>query len=287
MFELIWHRGLVGRWQAGRVLPDAGLYDLGVGNGDPARGESDGGACIAIIPARGGSTRIPRKNIRPMSGRPLLAWTLQTTLDSGLFEHVVVSTDDDEIAAIAESCGAEVPFVRPHDLAGDFVSMAAVIRHATEAAVELGWSPDYVCCVYPTAFLVTVDDIAASGQMLRRQSKVPYVTSVVPYTHPIERALIITPGGSLAPMHPEAINSRTQDLAPTFHDAGQFHWGTSQAWQASTPVLSNSMGYRLEPWQIVDIDNEGDWDLAERLHEVQIKRVQDSESHARTVPTWG
>ena len=260
---------------------NAGLYDLGVGSGDWVWREPAGDSCVAVIPARGGSKRIPRKNIRPMSGRPLIEWTIQTSLDSGLFEHVIVSTDDEEIAAIAESCGAQVPFMRPCDLAGDFVSVAEVIRHATEWAVEEGWSPDYVCCVYPTALLVTADDIRAGWQMLRRQSKVPYVTTVVPYPHPIERALIISPDGSLTPMLPEAIISRTQDLTPTFHDAGQFHWGVTQAWQASTPVLSNSMGYRLKPWQVVDIDNEDDWDLAERLHVAQIKRVQDAEIQTR------
>lgn len=250
-------------------------------------GGPDGTACIAVIPARGGSKRIPRKNIRPMSGQPLLAWTLQTALKSGLFEHVVVSTDDREIASIAENCGAEVPFVRPQHLSGDFASIAAVMRHATESGVELGWSPDYVCCIYPTAFLVSASDIAGSRAMLSRQSLKPYVTSVVAYPHPIERALILSSEGSLVPVNLEAIDSRTQDLAPVCHDAGQFCWGTSGAWMASLPVLSNSLGYLLEPWQVVDIDDEGDWDLAERLHELQLGRIQDVGAHDQPVPSGG
>jgi N-acylneuraminate cytidylyltransferase len=222
---------------------------------------------LAVIPARGGSKRIPRKNIRLLSGRPLIAWTIETAVSSGLFSEVIVSTDDPEIAQIAESAGAAVPFIRPVELANDTATTGAVVAHAVEFMTDAGFAGDDVCCLYPSAIFVTGEDLIRARALLDdNAAHRQYVMSVVEYPHPIQRALSIGEDGAATPVSPEYALTRTQDLESRFHDAGQFYWGKAEAWQEMRPVLESVTAYVLPHGSVVDIDTEADWLLAERIH---------------------
>ena len=222
---------------------------------------------IAVIPARGGSQRIPRKNIRPISGRPLIEWTIEMAGASGIFSEVVVSTDDEEIAQIATAAGALVPFVRPAELASDTASTQAVMSHAVTALKDQGFRNSDVCCIYPGAIFVSGEDLAAARELLGESSGDDhYVMSVVAYPHPIQRALRIDSQDFITPINSDVVQSRTQDLEPRWHDAGQFYWGKADAWQKMEPVLASAKAYVLSSSSVVDIDTEDDWLLAERLH---------------------
>jgi N-acylneuraminate cytidylyltransferase len=220
---------------------------------------------LAVIPARGGSRRIPRKNVRPMSGRPLLAWAVDLCLGSGLFTEVIVSTDDDEIAEVARAAGARVPFRRPADLADDHASTVSVITHAV-SWIDAEQGPlDAACCVYPAAILVSAHDLSGARDLLERTDR-PYVASVTEYPYPIQRALERDDAGRLSFVDPSAAESRTQDLAPRWHDAGQFYWGRWAAWTEGLPILPHAAGYPLPAGSVVDIDTETDWERAAGLH---------------------
>ena len=223
------------------------------------------GRFLAVVPARGGSKRIPRKNIRPFRGVPLLTRTLEAVLHSDVFDEVVVSTDDTEIAAVALDAGAEVPFSRPSELSDDWTATAPVVAHAIEAVeAELGQF-DAVCCVYPGAVLM---DYAASSTLvdeaLRRDS---VVAAVVRYAHPIQRALSRGRDSLLEPLAGcDALMQRTQDLEPRWHDAGQFYWASPARWRMPDPLLSSVVPFELPQWRVQDIDTEDDWIRAELLH---------------------
>jgi pseudaminic acid cytidylyltransferase len=181
---------------------------------------------IAIIPARGGSKRIPRKNVRPFCGRPMIAYPIATALASGLFDHVIVSTEDAEIADIARQAGAEVPFTRPENLADDFAGTIPVVAHATSWTLDQGWPVEAVCCIYPTAPMISQDDLA-EGLRLLEQGSHDFVFSATDYAAPIFRAFIQTEGGGVRMVFPEHFGSRSQDLPRALHDAAQFYWGRS------------------------------------------------------------
>lgn len=219
---------------------------------------------LAVIPARGGSKRIPRKNIRPMSGKPLIQWTIETALNSSVFSDVMVSTDDAEIAEIARAAGASIPLLRPAELAEDFTTTGEVMAHAVEFMMNNGFVGSDVCCLYPSAIFITGDDLVRSWELLGHEDQ--YVMSVVEYPHPIQRALRMGSDDVLTPVDPETALLRTQDLEPRFHDAGQFYWGKARAWVNMQPVWNSVRGYRLPAGSVVDIDTEADWLLAERIH---------------------
>ena len=222
------------------------------------------GLRVAVIPARGGSKRVPRKNVRHLDGRPLTAWAIDICQRAGLFDRILVSTDDDEVAAVALAAGAEVPFVRPADRSDDHTPLVPVIAHALE---YLGVAPaDDVsaCCVYPTAVGLDPADLAGAWRQFEA-SPYAYLTGVVRYGHPIQRALEVGPDGGLAMIDPEQALTRTQDLEPRWHDAGQFIWGRASAWLAGTPVLTNAAGYELPAWRTIDLDTEEDWLRAQLL----------------------
>lgn len=222
---------------------------------------------LAVIPARGGSKRIPRKNIRLMSGRPLISWTIETALTSGAFTDVIVSTDDAEIAQIAEAAGATVPFVRPDELANDTATTGAVMAHAVEFMTKAGFTGEDVCCLYPSAIFVTGEDLIRSRELLGSAHEDPqYVMTVVEYPHPVQRALRIDEAGTATAVSPQFALTRTQDLEQHFHDAGQFYWGKTQAWRQMRPVVESVRAYVLASGAVVDIDTEADWVLAERIH---------------------
>src|SRR5690606_16447951 len=166
---------------------------------------------VAIIPARGGSKRIPRKNVRPFAGKPMISWSIETALASGLFDQVVVSTDDDEIAQVAESCGAALPFRRPAELADDHTPTRPVIAHAIgELSGLQGARVAEACCIYPTAPFLQADDLK-TGLNLILDGGFSYAFAVSSIAYPIQRALRRLPEGGVGMMHPEFRHSRSQD----------------------------------------------------------------------------
>ena len=230
-----------------------------------------GEPALAVIPARGGSKRIQRKNIRLMSGMPLIYWAIKIALESGEFERVVVSTDDSEIAAIAIESGAEVPFIRSADLADDFASTISVVA---DAIYRIGSQREFglTCCIYPAGIFATKRDLAASRQLLEANPGLSYVAPVLRYSHPIQRALEISDEGNLAFVDPAQSVQRTQDLAPRFHDAGQFYMGRTASWLSGVPILENAIGLELPSWRVLDIDSEDDWIRAQEMHRIQLPR---------------
>jgi pseudaminic acid cytidylyltransferase len=228
---------------------------------------------IAIIPARGGSKRIPRKNIRVFAGRPMIAYAIDAARASGLFDHVVVSTDDNEIAQIARGHGADLPFMRPPELADDHTPTVPVIVHAIQACRALGWAVTQACCIYPGVPLIQANDIAAALALLDSMGGAGYTFPVTPFPSAIQRALRRAPDGRVEPFHPEYVDTRTQDLEPAYHDAGQFYWGGADTWLAGRSIHANGRSIVLPEWRVVDIDTPADWERAEALfHALQGRR---------------
>lgn len=219
---------------------------------------------IAVIPARGGSKRIPQKNIRPFCGKPMIARSITAALQSGCFSRVVVSTDSEAIAQVALAFGAEVPFMRPVDLADDYTGTVPVIRHAAEA---LNLPPEAaLCCIYATAPFLQPDDLQRGLTLLESRPETDYAFSVTAYPFPIQRAIRITPDNRTEMFTPEAFNTRSQDLEPAYHDAGQFYWGRVAAWCAEKPIFSaRSMPVILPRERVQDIDTPDDWRIAELM----------------------
>lgn len=220
---------------------------------------------LAVIPARGGSKRIPRKNILPFAGRPMVSYAIDAARASGLFEQVIVSTDDAEIARVAIACGAEVPFVRPADLADDHTPTVPVIAHAIRACDALGHAATQICCIYPAVPLIEPADIAQALALLD-EGGTPYVFPITPFPSPIQRALRRLPDGTTRPFLPQYVDTRTQDLEPAFHDAGQFYWGLRSAWLEGLNIHANGKTIVLPEWRVVDIDTPADWNRAEALY---------------------
>lgn len=220
---------------------------------------------VAIIPARGGSKRIPRKNIREFCGKPMIAWSIEAALKSGSFSQIVVSTDDHEIADIAEQYGAEVPFTRPESLSDDHTGTISVIRHAIEWFNQHGQQPEHVCCIYATAPFISSEDIQRGFEILNDTGS-DYTFSITSYPFPIQRAIRITPQGRVEMFQPEQFNTRSQDLEEAYHDAGQFYWGRASAWLAEKPIFStDAVPVILPRHRVQDIDTLEDWRRAELM----------------------
>lgn len=221
---------------------------------------------LAVIPARGGSKRIPRKNIKPFRGKPMVAWSIEAALLSGCFDEVIVSTDDEEIADVARQWGASVPFMRPAALSDDHTGTMPVVRHAIEWFSSNAKPAEHVCCIYPTAPLLKPSALAeAHAQMIRSGSA--FCFGVANYGHPIQRALRLDASGHATMFSAEHALTRSQDLEPAFHDAGQFCWGTRAAFiDGRSPFLQDSVALVLPRSRVVDIDTPEDWELAEALH---------------------
>lgn len=220
---------------------------------------------LAVIPARGGSKRIPRKNIKEFCGRPMLSWSIQAAQRSGCFDRIVVSTDDDEIAKVARACGAETPFVRPPELSNDFVGTGPVVAHASQLIADSGDVPEQVCCIYATAPFLVAEDLQ-QGLSSLLETGADYAFSVTSYGFPIQRALRRSATGRLEMIQPEHLYTRSQDLEEAFHDAGQFYWGTFDAWQRGIPIFSSaSCPVFLPRWRVQDIDTAEDWTRAELM----------------------
>jgi pseudaminic acid cytidylyltransferase len=220
---------------------------------------------IAVIPARGGSKRIPRKNIKEFCGKPMIAWAITTALESGLFDHVIVSTDDGEIADIAGKCGAETPFSRPIELADDFSPTVPVIAHAIKSCLDKGWKVEYACCIYPCTPFLQVDDLIVAFDLLHKKNT-DFVYPVTEYAHPIQRAMRQLPSGKMQFINSENELTRTQDLEKSFHDSGQFYWGKTSAWLEHKKMHTDGIGMVIPNWRVVDIDSIDDWLRAENLY---------------------
>lgn len=220
---------------------------------------------IAIIPARGGSKRIPRKNIRNFAGHPLISWSILAAKNSGLFDKTIVSTDDPEIAFIAEKYGAEVPFVRPPELSDDFAGTTEVISHATRWLIEQKLDISSVCCIYSTAPFVQKVDLV-KGLKLLQSGNWSYSFSATDFPATIFRSFGLNEDGSVKMFFPEHFKTRSQDLPTAFHDAGQFYWGTPNAWLEKEKIFSaNSIAIVIPRWRVQDIDIEDDWIRAELI----------------------
>lgn len=220
---------------------------------------------VAVIPARGGSKRIPRKNIKEFCGKPMIAYSIEAAIKSGCFDKVIVSTDDTEIAEVARAYGAEVPFIRPEELSNDYAGTIPVIQHSANWLLEQDYDPKLICCLYATAPFVTADAITKGLQQLK-DTCAAYAFSATSYAFPIQRAFKIKSSLGVEMFEPERFNTRSQDLEEAYHDAGQFYWGTTDAWLTekvifgpeSTPVI-------LPRHRVQDIDTPEDWQRAELL----------------------
>jgi len=219
---------------------------------------------IAVIPARGGSKRILRKNIKMFADKPMIAHTIIAAKSSGLFRHVIVSTDDEEIAEIARLWGAITPFKRPIKLADDLTPTVPVIAHAVSACMDLGWSFDYACCIYPCSPFISSDDLRSTFSEMREQNA-DFIYPVTEFVHPIQRAMRRLPTGGMEFLTPGSELIRTQDLEKTYHDAGQFYWGKVNAWLEQKKMHTGGLAYPIPNWRVVDIDTIDDWKRAELL----------------------
>ena len=232
---------------------------------------------IAVIPARGGSKRIPRKNIKLFGGRPIIAWSVEVAIKSGLFEHVIVTTDDHEIADTAMRWGAEVPFMRPVGLSDDMTPTVPVIAHAVKSCLELEWPISYACCIYPcTPFIQSSDIISSLEMMISRSADFAY--PVAEYAHPIQRAMRHLPNGKMQFLESKYELTRTQDLEKSYHDAGQFYWGRADAWLDQKKMHTDGIGIPIPNWRVVDIDSQDDWRRAELIFSALMKDSPDDSS---------
>ena len=221
---------------------------------------------IAFIPARGGSKRIPNKNIKNFCGKPIISYSIQAAIKTVLFDKIVVSTDSHEIAEIAVKYGAEVPFIRPKELADDFVGTDEVIIHALNWLIEHGENVRYVCCIYATAPFIKPEYIKKGYESLIKE-KATSAVSVTTYSYPIYRSLILDERGRLRMQWPEYIKTRSQDLPVVYHDAGQFYWADVKKYLSEKKLYSNDAIPVIIPRYLVqDIDTEEDWQRAELMY---------------------
>jgi pseudaminic acid cytidylyltransferase len=229
---------------------------------------------IAVIPARGGSKRIPRKNIKDFCGKPMIAWSIEVAKESSLFDHIIVSTDDTKIADIAKVCGAEVPFIRPIELSDDYAGTTEVVAHAVSWSIDQGWPVSAVCCIYATAPFVQVDDIKR-GLTLLESGNWAYAFSATDFAAPIFRAFKQVAEGGVEMFFPEHFATRSQDLPVALHDAGQFYWGRSSAWIEGRRIFDrHSVPVIIPRWRVQDIDNQDDWMRAELIY----RQLKDSKA---------
>lgn len=220
---------------------------------------------IAVIPARGGSKRIPRKNIKVFCGKPILAWAIEAALESQCFDRIVVSTDDEEIASVAFNCGAEVPFLRPLEISDDFTGTIPVVAHAITALQSQGALLDSVCCIYATAPFLQGSDLNRGLKALE-ESGADYAFSVTRYEFPIQRAIRIADSGRVEMFYSEHFNARSQDLEASYHDAAQFYWGKANAWLSEKIIFSqDAVPVILPRHRVQDIDTLEDWVQAELM----------------------
>ena len=230
---------------------------------------------IAIIPARGGSKRIPNKNIKLFSGQPIISYSIKAAQASGLFDRIIVSTDSDEIAEVAKIYGAEVPFIRPAELSDDFTGTVPVLLHALDWLSEHGFDVDYFCCIYATAPFVHPEFIIRGFDLLKKRNALT-TFSVTTFPYPIFRALKIGNNGGIEMFWPEHENSRSNDLPQAYHDAGQFYCCNTKRFLIEKKLFSSdSIPVILPRYLVQDIDTIEDWEMAEKMYSVlQMDKVK-------------
>ena len=222
---------------------------------------------LAIITARGGSKRIPRKNIKEFCGKPILAYSIEAAIGSGLFDTVMVSTDDEEIAEIAKKYGAEVPFYRSEKTANDYATTNDVLLEVLEEYEKRGQHYDVACCIYPTAPFISAEKIQdATRQLL--ESDADTLIPVVAFSYPPQRAMVIE-DGRLVFKYPQYIDSRSQDLEKHYHDVGQFYVFRTEAFKVNKKLmLGNILPYVISEMEVQDIDTQTDWEIAEMKYRI-------------------
>ena len=223
---------------------------------------------IAIVPARGGSKRIPNKNIKSFAGQPIISYSIKAAQAADLFDRIIVSTDSEEIAEVAKTYGAEVPFIRPAELADDFIGTIPVLLHALNWLSEHGFATDFFCCIYATAPFIHPEYIV-KGFSLLKGKKASTAFSVTTFPYPISRALKIGGNGRIEMFWPEHENSRSNDLPEAYHDAGQFYWGNTEKFmRGKTFFSSDAIPIVIPRYLVQDIDTPEDWETAERMYSV-------------------
>lgn len=221
---------------------------------------------LCVIPARGGSKRIPHKNIKEFLGKPIIAYSIEAARKSNSFDKIIVSTDSDEIASVSREFGAETPFVRPGEISDDFTGTNTVVKHAIEWFQRQGADIDYACCIYATAPFLQKKYIESGIKELQQSDKL-FAFSVTSFPFPIQRAIKIKKGGMIDAFYPELMATRSQDLEEAFHDAGQFYWGTASAFLKDENIFSTSSIPIVLPRHLVqDIDTPEDWKRAEYMY---------------------
>ncbi|MDB3935552.1 pseudaminic acid cytidylyltransferase [Granulosicoccus sp.] len=226
---------------------------------------------LCIIPARGGSKRIPRKNIKSFCGKPMIQRSIEAAFEAGCFSQIVVSTDDPEIAKLSLELNVLAPFKRPAELADDYTDTRSVIRHAIDNMRTQDASLDHsdlpVCCLYATAPLVDAASIRGGLELL---NDCDFVIPVTSYPHPVQRALRCSKSGKLDMLNPDKYSTRSQDLDHAWHDVGQFYWGRAAAWHSSVqPYEMYTRAIKIPRWRAQDIDTLEDWEHAEALFNVR------------------
>ncbi len=220
---------------------------------------------IAIIPARGGSKRIPRKNIQMVDGIPMVARAVLTAIQSEIFSSVIVSTDDEEISEISQRFGALVPRLRSKELSDDFANTYDVMADALSTDWLGASIPEYICCIYPSSIFVRPSHLILGYKMLLETGS-SYVFPVQEYLPPIQRGLLLEEDGGVNMIDPQNVLMRTQDLRPTYHDTGQFYWGRREAWERKVSIFGkDSKGLICKPYEYIDIDTPEDLELAVTL----------------------
>jgi pseudaminic acid cytidylyltransferase len=220
---------------------------------------------VAVIPARGGSKRIPRKNIRPFAGKPIIAYSIAAAQECALFDRILVSTEDAEIASVARDYGADVPFVRPPELSDDRTGTGRVTAHALGWLADCGQAAEIACCIYATAPFIRPNDLRRGYDALVGSSK-SFAFSVTLFDSAVQRAIRITDGG-VAPFFPQWVDHNTQDLEAAYRDAGQFYWGRAEAFRAGLPVFADhSIPIVLPRHRVLDIDTPEHWHQAELMY---------------------
>jgi len=221
---------------------------------------------IAVIPARGGSKRIPYKNIRNFHGKPIIAWSIMAAKESEIFDDIIVSTDSKSIAKIAKKYGAITPFIRPDSISDDFTGTNDVIKHAAKWYIENVGDIDYICGIYPTAPFLT-SSVLVDGFHRLVNSNAAFVFSAVGYSYPIQRAFLISKNDRVQMLNKENISKRSQDLEKSYHDAGQFYWGLTSSFINNLNLYSDESIPMILPAHLAhDIDDEEDWKYAEMLY---------------------
>lgn len=227
---------------------------------------------IAVIPARGGSKRIPRKNIKEFFGKPMIVWSIEAAISSNLFDQIVVSTDDQEIAKIAESLGANVPFIRPEKISDDFATTTDVIAHAVQWMIEENYPVEAVCCIYATAPFIRVSDLQESYKIFNTGDW-EYVFTATDFAAPIFRSFKKNQENGLEMFYPEFFDTRSQDLPEALHDAGQFYWGKPSAWLDGKRIFDqHSTALIIPRFRVQDIDTDADWIRAELMAKSMLKK---------------